>query len=279
MKKYVPFSLVKRVEAELTKVFEGDKLTFVTLSDPSIIADAVKNGSPSHEALKRLNAMYARAAEAGAEAILNICSSVGDFAAACQGAYALMGVPLVRIDEEMAMRATASYDRIGVIATLSSTLEPSLRLLWACAEKQGRTVELQGVLADNAFGGGAEKDYIPRKNYFACDGAYFKVIAGVDAMAGAGIRVTVRCNVDGDNWANIPEFLNDMERRVKNKRNVTIYFAPLFQARESGRDLELYQKILDTLRYMEHNNAWHKGTPNDEQYLTAVRELEAMING
>ena len=31
--------------------------------------------------------------------------------------------------------------------------------------------------------------------------------------------------------------------------------------------------------YMEHNNAWHKGTPNDEQYLTAVRELEAMING
>ncbi|MBO7358626.1 MAG: Asp/Glu/hydantoin racemase [Clostridia bacterium] len=153
----MPFSLVKRVEAELTKVFEGDKLTFVTLSDPSIIADAVKNGSPSHEALKRLNAMYARAAEAGAEAILNICSSVGDFAAACQGAYALMGVPLVRIDEEMAMRATASYDRIGVIATLSSTLEPSLRLLRACAEKQGRTVELQGVLADNAFGGGAEK--------------------------------------------------------------------------------------------------------------------------
>lgn len=153
----MPFSLVKRVEAELTKVFEGDKLTFVTLSDPSIIADAVKNGSPSHEALKRLNSMYARAAEAGAEAILNICSSVGDFAAACQGAYALMGVPLVRIDEEMAMRATASYDRIGVIATLSSTLEPSLRLLRACAEKQGRTVELQGVLADNAFGGGAEK--------------------------------------------------------------------------------------------------------------------------
>lgn len=92
---------------------------------------------------------------------------------------------------------------------------------------------------------GAEKDYIPRKNYFACDGAYFKVIAGVDAMAGAGIRVTVRCNVDGDNWANIPEFLNDMEQRVRNKRNVTIYFAPLFQARESGGDLELYQKILD----------------------------------
>ncbi len=31
--------------------------------------------------------------------------------------------------------------------------------------------------------------------------------------------------------------------------------------------------------FMEHNNAWHKGVPNDEQYTTACRELEALING
>lgn len=31
--------------------------------------------------------------------------------------------------------------------------------------------------------------------------------------------------------------------------------------------------------YMEHNNAWHKGTPNDEQYAIAVKELEARIDG
>ena len=31
--------------------------------------------------------------------------------------------------------------------------------------------------------------------------------------------------------------------------------------------------------YMEHNNAWHKGTPNQEQYALAVKELEAIING
>ncbi|MCR4620981.1 MAG: aspartate/glutamate racemase family protein [Clostridiales bacterium] len=153
----MPFSLVKRVEAELTKAFEGDKLTFITLSDPSIIADAVKNGRPSVEALKRLNAMYAQAVNAGAEAILNICSSVGDFAGVCQPVCEALGVPLVRIDEEMALQATASYERIGVIATLSSTLEPSLRLLEDCAMKQGRQVRLEGVLADNAFGGGAEK--------------------------------------------------------------------------------------------------------------------------
>lgn len=32
------------------------------------------------------------------------------------------------------------------------------------------------------------------------------------------------------------------------------------------------------ISYMEHNNAWHKGTPNDEQYEIAVRELEARIH-
>jgi Transketolase, N-terminal subunit len=31
--------------------------------------------------------------------------------------------------------------------------------------------------------------------------------------------------------------------------------------------------------FMEHNNAWHKGVPNDEQYATACTELEALING
>ncbi|MBQ3669134.1 MAG: transketolase [Clostridia bacterium] len=30
--------------------------------------------------------------------------------------------------------------------------------------------------------------------------------------------------------------------------------------------------------FMEHNNAWHKGVPNDEQYAVAVKELEALIN-
>ena len=50
----MPVKLVSMIENALTKRFEGDKLTFITLSDPSIIADAVKNGSPSKEASKRL---------------------------------------------------------------------------------------------------------------------------------------------------------------------------------------------------------------------------------
>ncbi len=31
--------------------------------------------------------------------------------------------------------------------------------------------------------------------------------------------------------------------------------------------------------FMEHNNAWHKGVPSQEQYMKAVDELETIING
>ena len=153
----MPVNLVKRVEAELVKRFEGDRLTFMTQSDPSIIADAVKNGSPSREALLRLMGMYTRAANMGADAILNVCSSVGDFAKINQSVFASLDIPLVRIDELMAIQAVKHFKRIGVIATLSSTLEPSLRLVNDKAKELGADVQAQGVLADNAFGGGAEK--------------------------------------------------------------------------------------------------------------------------
>ncbi len=152
----MPVKLVKMVEEELTARFEGDKLTFLTLSDPSIIADAVKNRAPSKQAAGRLALMYAQALAADADAILNICSSVGDIAAAAQPLFDAVKVPLIRIDEKMAMEAVKSHRKIGVIATLSSTMEPTKRLIKACAEKAGKEIELISALADNAFGGGAE---------------------------------------------------------------------------------------------------------------------------
>lgn len=152
----MPVKLVSMIEEALTKQFEGDKLTFLSISDPSIIADAVKNGSPSDEAAKRLYLMYAQAVTAGADVILNACSSVGDIAGAMQEGLRKINVPLVRIDEKMANEAVKNYKKIGVIATLSSTLEPTMRLIRECARRQDKEIEIFPALANNAFGGGAE---------------------------------------------------------------------------------------------------------------------------
>ena len=96
--------------------------------------------------------MYSTCADAGADIILNMCSSVGEVAEAAEPLLRMAGIHIVRIDNRMCELAAAKHTRIGVMATLKTTLEPSCRLLQRCAEKQGKSVEITELLADGAFG-------------------------------------------------------------------------------------------------------------------------------
>jgi hypothetical protein len=144
--------LMEMVEGEARRALAGADVTFLTLSDPSIIADANKFGRVTPQAARRLVRMYMDGVLSGADIVYNICSSVGDVADAMQPAFAAMGLPLVRIDEEMARAAIRTCRRIGVLATLQSTLQPTKRLLSRCAREAGVEIELVDVLADGAFG-------------------------------------------------------------------------------------------------------------------------------
>ncbi|MGI5900143.1 MAG: aspartate/glutamate racemase family protein [Christensenellales bacterium] len=148
----MPVSLVDNIESQIKKALDERAVTFLSLSDPSIIADAVKNGSPSKEAAKRLFFLYQTAVMQGADIVYNACSSVGDIAEDAKPAFARMGVPFIRIDEYMARKAVLEHRRIGVLATLSSTLEPTKRLIEKVAREEGRDITITGALADGAFG-------------------------------------------------------------------------------------------------------------------------------
>ena len=91
---------------------------------------------------------------------------------------------------------------------------------------------------------GAEPDYIARKQYPANPNAYHIVMERINLLAESGIRVTVRCNVDEENWNGIYAFLSDMKAAIYNKTNVWIYFAPLFRARCGKHDLAIWEKVL-----------------------------------
>jgi aspartate/glutamate racemase len=92
---------------------------------------------------------YARfAQEVGARAILEACSSVGEVVPQMQAA---VSVPVVRIDQAMAEEAVRSGGRIGVAATLSTTLKPTLRLLETQARLAGKTVVLEPLLVEDAY--------------------------------------------------------------------------------------------------------------------------------
>ncbi|WP_394916412.1 aspartate/glutamate racemase family protein [uncultured Robinsoniella sp.] len=84
----------------------------------------------------------------GMDIILSACSTVGGFA---EEADHELRVPVLRIDEAMAEKAVAQGEKIGVFATLNSTLNPTVSLIKRKAEKAGRTVSVRAVLVDGAY--------------------------------------------------------------------------------------------------------------------------------
>jgi hypothetical protein len=79
---------------------------------------------------------------------LTQCSSVGEVA---ELAAKLVRVPVVRVDERMARVACETGERLGVVATLETTLGPTCRLLESTARAQGKRVEILRCLVRGAF--------------------------------------------------------------------------------------------------------------------------------
>ncbi|MFC5704019.1 aspartate/glutamate racemase family protein [Cohnella faecalis] len=124
------------------------EVRLVNIIDDSLIGDVVRAGHIPAGVARRLVQYYHNGEELGADVILNTCSSVGELA---DGAGAYIGVPIVKIDQAMAAKAAAEYGRIGVLATLPSTLEPTVRLIAKEAGLLGKEVSLVKGLAEGAF--------------------------------------------------------------------------------------------------------------------------------
>ena len=116
--------------------------------DETLLRDATKEGRVSLDTARRLFAHLAAAERHGADAILVTCSSMGD---AVDAARPFAGVPLLRIDEAMAEQAVQRGSRIGVLATLWSTLRPTAVLIERTAAQAGREAEVRDRLCDGAF--------------------------------------------------------------------------------------------------------------------------------
>lgn len=116
--------------------------------DESLLEDAIAAGGLTHSVNRRVVDHILSAADSGAVAVLATCSSIGP---AVEIASQLVGVPVLRIDEPMASAAIESGTRIGVLATVASTLDPTVDLLRRCAQALGKDVELVPVLKADAF--------------------------------------------------------------------------------------------------------------------------------
>lgn len=143
--------LIELVEREVKQQL-GDGVELYSLQDPSILAEVREAGYVTAAPAARLISMYMQAVQAGCDAMLNLCSSVGEVADSVQDVAKYIGVPIVRVDEEMCREAVRIGTRIGVMATLPTTLEPTKGTVRRMARECGKAVELVDCLVDGAFG-------------------------------------------------------------------------------------------------------------------------------
>lgn len=123
-------------------------VTVYQIIDDSLIKEVNANGGPTYGVKRRLYQYYQQAESLGVDAILNQCSSVGEVADAVKP---FISVPIVKIDEAMAEKAVSLGRRIAVVATVPTTVGPSVRLVEQKAREAGREIEIETHLVKDAM--------------------------------------------------------------------------------------------------------------------------------
>jgi len=122
--------------------------TIFHMVDESLIADTVREGRLRRVTVRRLISLIESAEQAGADVVMVTCSSVGP---AASMAKQLFDIPVIRVDEAMAEAAVRMGRRIGVMATLSTTLGPTVALLREKAVEANIEIEVYEALCNGAL--------------------------------------------------------------------------------------------------------------------------------
>jgi Asp/Glu/hydantoin racemase len=116
--------------------------------DDSLVRAIGAKGALTADIARRVEAYITSAEAGGADHILVTCSSIGP---AVDASAPFCAVPVLRVDQPMADAAVAAGRRIGVIATLPTTLNPTSDLVRRRAALAGKEIELTARLVSGAF--------------------------------------------------------------------------------------------------------------------------------
>ena len=153
--------------------------------DESLLCDIIRDGCCPAKTARRLVNHVVEADDAGAEFILVTCSSMGR---AVEASRVMVQAKVLRVDEPMAEQAVATGSRIGVIATLPSTLEPTAALIKSRAADLGKGIELTATVVEGAFdavisGDGAKHDALVSKTLRELSGKVDVIVLAQASMA------------------------------------------------------------------------------------------------
>jgi Asp/Glu/hydantoin racemase len=116
--------------------------------DSDVLATVVREQGISEKSELRMVRLAEAAEAADADIIFSACSSLGPALTVAAGA---VSIPVIKIDDAMALKAATEGTRIGVLATVPTTLGPTSDLIREQADRIGRDVEIQQRLCAGAF--------------------------------------------------------------------------------------------------------------------------------
>ncbi|MFB6343761.1 aspartate/glutamate racemase family protein [Saccharicrinis sp. FJH62] len=141
-------TLVPVFQELIDKYFAGKDLKVFNIVDDSLIKLTIERGELTPDTSRRVVDYVGSAEAAGADYILVTCSSIGP---AVETSALVSKVPVLRVDQPMADKAIQMGAKIGVIATLSTTLEPTSDLVRRRAVVANKEIELTSKLCEGAF--------------------------------------------------------------------------------------------------------------------------------
>ena len=150
VKKIVLISTSIQTGAFMNALFvkEFPKIIIRNIIDDGLVKDIIANNDIITSSLVRRVCSYILSAEiSGADLVVITCSTISCIAIIAKH---LVRIPVVRIDEPMAELAVKKGERVKVLATLSSTLTPTMQLIKEKRQQQDKKVVLDGFLINKA---------------------------------------------------------------------------------------------------------------------------------
>lgn len=120
----------------------------INLMDDSLLNDALAAGHVTKAVAHRMLTYFLLAQGMGVDVILNGCSSVGETVDLAQS---YVTTPILKVDTPMAEDAVRLGKVITVVATVPTTLDPTIRLVQRKADEAGKQVEIRRALCEGAF--------------------------------------------------------------------------------------------------------------------------------
>jgi aspartate/glutamate racemase len=121
--------------------------TVTHVVDESLLKDAMAQGELTPEIEARLAGHVSELERSGVDAIMVTCSSMGQ---GVDRLAARMRLPLLRVDAAMVDEALRIGKRIGVLATLRTTMTPTVELVRA-RSNEDKSVRIEAHVCEGAF--------------------------------------------------------------------------------------------------------------------------------